>query len=321
MTRSLANVTTASELTHHMPRPDHGQVKQVAWYRPRYLAAGEEGEKRWTGAKAKADPCRLLVPSHLPLLYGIFPSLDARVGISAEDTVSLGRMGSFSRCATKDFREAAEASLFKEPFPLKSGRNNPLLFLGNVLEYSRRFHFVASMQRDARFTTDDKSSSFKWLRNFKAADLNIKRAQRNPTIEQVYNGFCRDGNDRNHHSSPGEWKFGSPSLPLFNTVDSNDCPRAEKNGWIDEREEYCCARQPNDTAHRSTDYVAQSSSRPSSALTRGGGIPPTNNDIPAYNGVAKYCETKARLTFVSLEMTSLSEHYNVRRAACNFYRT
>ncbi|TGZ36154.1 hypothetical protein DBV15_07254, partial [Temnothorax longispinosus] len=37
----------------------------------------------------------------------------------------------------------------------------------------------------------------------------------------------------------------------------------------------------------------------------------------AYNGVAKYCETKARLTFVSLmEMTFLSKHYNVaeRRA-------
>jgi len=36
----------------------------------------------------------------------------------------------------------------------------------------------------------------------------------------------------------------------------------------------------------------------------------------AYDGVAKYCETKARLTFVSLEMTFFSRHYNVaeRRA-------
>jgi len=39
-----------------------------------------------------------------------------------------------------------------------------------------------------------------------------------PTIEQVYNGFCRGGNDCNHHSSLGKWKFGSPALPLFNTV-------------------------------------------------------------------------------------------------------
>ncbi|KYQ50804.1 hypothetical protein ALC60_10128 [Trachymyrmex zeteki] len=73
-----------------------------------------------------------------------------------------------------------------------------------------------------------------------------------------------------------------------------------------------------------------------------GKVPPTNNDIPrpgylsgfdkfatnygpeswscrrttvpnAYNEVAKYCETKARLTFVSLEMTFLSRHYNVAK--------
>ncbi|KYN28071.1 hypothetical protein ALC57_02507 [Trachymyrmex cornetzi] len=82
-----------------------------------------------------------------------------------------------------------------------------------------------------------------------------------------------------------------------------------------------------------------------------GKVPPTNNDIPrsgylsgfdkfatnygpeswscrlmsyrltypgtttpnVYNGVAKYCETKARLTFVSLEMTFLSRHYNVAK--------
>lgn len=37
-----------------------------------------------------------------------------------------------------------------------------------------------------------------------------------------------------------------------------------------------------------------------------------------YNGVAKYCETKARLTFVSLEMTFLSKHYNVAKRRAIF---
>ncbi|TGZ36168.1 Uncharacterized protein DBV15_07256 [Temnothorax longispinosus] len=55
-------------------------------------------------------------------------------------------------------------------------------------------------------------------------------SETDPTIEQVYNGFCRGGNDSNHHSSLGKWKFGSPTLPLFNTVDSNDCSRAEEIG-------------------------------------------------------------------------------------------
>ncbi|KYN38738.1 hypothetical protein ALC56_06737 [Trachymyrmex septentrionalis] len=57
-------------------------------------------------------------------------------------------------------------------------------------------------------------------------------SETDPTIEQVYNGFCRGGNDCNHHSSLGKWKFGSPTLPLFNTVDSNDCPWTEE---VDER--------------------------------------------------------------------------------------
>lgn len=38
----------------------------------------------------------------------------------------------------------------------------------------------------------------------------------------------------------------------------------------------------------------------------------------AYNEVTKYCETKARLTFVSLEMTFLSKHYNVARRPAIF---
>ncbi|KYN38735.1 hypothetical protein ALC56_06734 [Trachymyrmex septentrionalis] len=38
----------------------------------------------------------------------------------------------------------------------------------------------------------------------------------------------------------------------------------------------------------------------------------------AYNEVAKYCETKARLTFVSLEMTFLSRHYNVAKRHATF---
>lgn len=43
---SLASVTVASKLTHHTPRPDHGQVKQVAWYRPRYLLQAKKERER-----------------------------------------------------------------------------------------------------------------------------------------------------------------------------------------------------------------------------------------------------------------------------------
>lgn len=37
-----------------------------------------------------------------------------------------------------------------------------------------------------------------------------------------------------------------------------------------------------------------------------------------YNRVAKYCETKVRLTFVSLEMTFFSKHYNVAKRCAIF---
>ncbi|EGI66154.1 hypothetical protein G5I_05272 [Acromyrmex echinatior] len=86
------------------------------------------------------------------------------------------------------------------------------------------------IQLYTRFAMGDKFPWwFKWLRNLKAT----VRSETDPTIEQVYNGFCRGGNDCNHHSSLGKWKFGSPTLPLFNTVDSNDCPWTE--GVEDER--------------------------------------------------------------------------------------
>jgi len=66
VTRSLAG-----ELTRHMPRPDHDQVKQVASYRPRYLAAGGEEERRRTGLarRPRQALAAFLRPAILPLLY------------------------------------------------------------------------------------------------------------------------------------------------------------------------------------------------------------------------------------------------------------
>ncbi|KYM83047.1 hypothetical protein ALC53_06312 [Atta colombica] len=249
-----------------------------------------------------------------------------------------------------------------------------------------------------------------------------KTSETDPMIEQVYNGFCRGGNDCNHHSSLGKWKFGSPTLPLFNTVDSNDCPWTEEvdergkiggpakrlkeikrekelrknvlRDRVDEGKKYLlnyyrllaetrCSKCHGDrveksvvkedivTVGRSCDLRCVMRRRLMSVAMNKINAIPTNNDIPrpdylsgfdkfatnyepeswscrsmsyrltyirleiypriladpnqnhvwlnrttmpnAYNGVAKYCETKARLTFVSLKMTFFSKHYNVAK--------
>ncbi|KYN28075.1 hypothetical protein ALC57_02511 [Trachymyrmex cornetzi] len=201
------------------------------------------------------------------------------------------------QCATKDFREAKEASLFNEPYTVP-GRQDDVtaIRISSYFSHFFLFHYCtyyastvyyekyisqilktgveetarhssdkirklllkkmvyvnvtrtndsrdrcspASLPKTwqtpcsctqlyARFAMGDKFPWFKWLRNLKAT----VRSETDPTIEQVYNGFCRGGNDCNHHSSLGKWKFGSPTLPLFNTVDSNDCPWTEE---VDER--------------------------------------------------------------------------------------
>ena len=81
MTRSLGNVTIASKLMHHTPRSDHGQVKQVAWYRPRYLlqAKREREREREIGTEARQALAVFLHPA-IYLFYMVSCHLQMRVG-------------------------------------------------------------------------------------------------------------------------------------------------------------------------------------------------------------------------------------------------
>ncbi|KYM97443.1 hypothetical protein ALC62_11735, partial [Cyphomyrmex costatus] len=147
------------------------------------------------------------------------------------------------QCATKDFREAEEASLFNEPYTVPGRRDDVTAI--RINSYFSRFFFLFHYRTGGTFNElslskrneDEAREIFRTGVDYLGGSfLELRAVTRNrmlesetdPTIEQVYNGFCRGGNDCNHHSSLGKWKFGSPTLPLFNTVDSNDCSWTEE---------------------------------------------------------------------------------------------